>query len=124
MKITQECPNLVYLNLSKLSISNFNLGRLIKKCSLLKELSIAHCTQITDSSLTKLFHYCKNLEKLNITFCHLITGKCFVEKSIPVNLKHLVIDYCENVNIYSTVCSIFLQKTKLSLNNIYFMNKR
>ena len=110
-KITQECPSLVYLNVSKMNISNFILGKLIKKCNSLKELNIAHCTQITDSSLTRLFQNCKNLEKLNITFCHLVTGKCFYEKAKPQNLEHLVIDGCESVII----------KKKFLKDNIKFL---
>jgi hypothetical protein len=98
-----------------MSVSNFNLGRLIKRCFKLKELIVSYCTQITDSPIHKLFQYCKDLEKLEITFCHLITGKCF-EKLNPATckLKHLVIDDCENVNtllslkILKKICLIYI----------------
>lgn len=104
--IIAECPSLVYLNISKLNISNFNLGRLIKKSKTLKELNIAHCNQITDATIIRLFHYCKELEKLNITFCSLITGKCFGGKANAEKLVHLVIDGCENITD-SSLTSLF-----------------
>jgi hypothetical protein len=108
--IIAECASLVYLNLSKLNISNFNLGRLIKRSQTLKELNIAHCIQISDSSIIRLFNYCKDLEKLNVTFCSLIRGKCFEGKAKAEKLVHLVIDGCENI-------------TDSSLLNLFGYNK-
>jgi hypothetical protein len=93
--ITEECPNLTNLNISKLTTSNFHMAKLAKRCTKLKELTLSYCSQIADSSLSKVFQYCKDLEKLDITFCHMVTGKCFERANN--NLKSLVIDQCENV---------------------------
>jgi len=100
--ISEECPNLTHLNISKINTSNYNFVRMVKKCTKLKDLNMSYCSKITDASLSKLFNYCKDLENLDITFCYNVTGACFIKTNN--NLKSLVIDQCENV------CFKFLNK--------------
>ena len=92
--VVDECPNLEYLNISKMDVSNSNF-RVISKLKKLKELNVSYCSRITDVSLAKIFQHCKLMETLDITFCHLIVGECFARSTEA--LKNLTIDQCERV---------------------------
>jgi hypothetical protein len=94
--IIENCPNLIYLNISKMDAPNFLLVKLFKRCGKLKEINLSNCTQITDSSVMRLFQHCKELETVNLTFCHLIEGKCF--SRVHSKLKEIVLDQCEYVS--------------------------
>ena len=105
--ISDECPNLTHLNISKISTSNYNFVRMVKRCTKLKDLNMSYCSKITDASLTRLFQNCKDLENLDITFCHSVTGRCFARANN--NLKKLVIDQCENVSYFKIVFILTIQ---------------
>lgn len=70
LKILDDCPNLVTINLSALNHLNDDLLNCItQKCPSLKSLDISNCDDITDEGLSSLMEHCPALESLNMTGC-------------------------------------------------------
>lgn len=94
--IGENCPNLTFVNLSRLNFSNFSITKMVKYCKKLKEINLAYCSRVSDSTVGRIFRYCKDLEIINLTFCHTLYGKCF--ESVNENLKSICLDQCENIS--------------------------
>ena len=66
--LTQDCPNLILLNLTSCSeISDASLKMIAENCRNLTSLNLSFCGQITPQGLTFLAEGCRNLISLNLT---------------------------------------------------------
>ncbi|KAG0246587.1 hypothetical protein B0O80DRAFT_531934 [Mortierella sp. GBAus27b] len=79
--IAVSCPNLVHLDISRLSeamVTDDFLG-LLTCAPTLQVLNIAYCQEITDKGLTHIANSCPNLRDLDVSALNLITSKGIAE---------------------------------------------
>jgi Leucine-rich repeat (LRR) protein len=93
-KIILGCPNLQYLNLSSLKITDVSI---ISFCPNLKELNLSGNSCITDSSIIRIAEACQMLQKLDLSGNHRITdaGIDMIAEKCPM---------LQELNLYSNRC--------------------
>ena len=98
-----QCPNLVHVNLSHLDVSAAALIALVVGVGgggcgpRLRELIVAHNSQLDDTGLTRVLARCLVLEHLDIRGCVRITGECLNLSSNLTRLRRLVLYGCKRV---------------------------
>ena len=103
VKLQQIDLNFFSISLSKSGIVFYNMSfiQLVKKCNKLKDVRMANCKKIRDSSVVKLLQNCPNLESLDVSSSELINDKCFHKLIFAthahIRIKHLAVNNCSKV---------------------------
>ena len=98
-----QCPNLVHVNLSHLDVSASALIALVVGVGgggcgpRLRELIVAHNSQLDDTGLAKVLARCPVLEHLDISGCIRLAGECLKLFGNLTRLRRLVLYGCERV---------------------------
>ena len=100
--IIEKWPNLEYINMSKIDITNKCLREMVALENL-RDLNLASCTRIKDAAISAIFKKCKHIQAIDLTLLE-ITGDCFVHA--PKTLKRIVLDECLQVTVqrYVFIC--------------------
>lgn len=89
------CPNLEYLNLSSLQLTNVGVQQIAQSCQKLKTVILRKCSDLGEKGLWWLLHLCKHLEHVDFTDIPKLTGQCF-HMSGP-RLRKVVLSGCSGV---------------------------
>uniref|UniRef100_A0A672FGG9 F-box and leucine-rich repeat protein 13 n=1 Tax=Salarias fasciatus TaxID=181472 RepID=A0A672FGG9_SALFA len=103
-RIVEDCPSLLYLNLSCTLITNETLKELSRNCLNLQYLSLAYCYRLTDEGFIYLRtgKGCSNLFHLNLSGCtqmtlngfRYVSAGCSSLKEIVINDMPTLSDSC------------------------------
>ncbi|CAN7984767.1 unnamed protein product [Ixodes hexagonus] len=93
--ISMLCPNLEYLDVSGVQLTNVGVQQLAQKCPKLKTVLMRRCLEVGEKGLWWLLHLCKHLEHLDLTEVYKLSGQCF--HMAGARLRKLVLRGCSGV---------------------------
>ncbi|XP_048252320.1 F-box/LRR-repeat protein 3-like [Haliotis rufescens] len=83
------CPNLTYVDLSGVAVTNKSLKNLSTECRKLKVIKLQRCIHVGEKGLWWALHHCKELELIDMESNSNITGKCFHMAGPKIRTLHL-----------------------------------
>ncbi|KAL8208698.1 hypothetical protein R6Q57_008110 [Mikania cordata] len=87
------CPNLSFISLYRVSVSDNGLELLAKSCHFLKDLNLEWCSLITDCGMFSITNNCGELRAVKISHCEKIKGVGF--EGCSQTLACLEADFCK-----------------------------
>ncbi|CAA0838424.1 F-box/LRR-repeat protein 15 [Striga hermonthica] len=98
-RVTIRCPQLEILSLKRSSMPHAFLS-----CPLLRELDIASCHKLLDTSIRSAAASCPLLESLDMSNCSSIIDETIREIAMSTgNLRFLDASYCPNIALETTI---------------------
>ncbi|XP_064460925.1 uncharacterized protein LOC135370928 [Ornithodoros turicata] len=115
--ISGFCPNLEYLDLSSLRLTNVGIQQIAQRCQKLKVVLLKKCSDLGEKGLWWLLHLCKHLEHVDFTDIPKLTGQCFHMSGS--RLRVVILSRCSGVtsNGFGKIAAKCLYLTELDLSD-------
>jgi hypothetical protein len=97
LKLVENCPNLTFLFINSINITEYTLAEALKRLTQLQHLRLGRCTEIAGDKLAEAFKTLTQLRYLNLS-CIEITGDKFSEAlKTLTQLQYLNLGACTEI---------------------------